>query len=157
MSSYSKEEINAYRRGIEDRAAWFYLLLKAAEEEGADPEKIAQSAVTKYGVQKGRALGAVKDAAEFAEALAEGYGCGAFEMKIVEKSPDKSVIQFFYCPLVESWKKMELPGEEISRLCRLARYGDLGMISCFPQLSLEFPRLLAEGEECCQLVITRKP
>lgn len=157
MSSHSKEEINAYRRGIEDRAAWFYLLLKAAEEEGADPENIARTAITEYGVQKGRALGDIKDAAEFAEALARGYGCGAFEMTVAEKSPDKSALTFSYCPLVECWKKMELSPGDISRLCRLARYGDLGMISCFPQLSLEFTSLLAEGEDCCRLVITRKP
>ncbi len=155
MGNLSKEEIKAYRTAIEDRAAWFYLLLKAAEEQGADPERLAESAITRYGVQKGKALGEIKDAAEFAQALAKGYGCGAFQMKVVEKSPEKSVLQFSYCPLVEAWRKMDLPPEEISRLCRLARFGDLGMISNFPELSLEFGRLLAEGEECCELVITR--
>lgn len=155
MHNLSKEEINAYRTAVEDRAQWFYLLLKAAEEVGADPESIAKSAITRYGVQKGKALGEINDAAEFVEALAKGYGCGAFQMKVVEKSPEKSVLHFSYCPLWESWKKMDLPPAEISRLCRLARHGDLGMISNFPELSLEFCKLLAEGEECCELVITR--
>ncbi len=156
MNNISKEEISAYRTAVKDRAVWFYLLLKAAEEEGADPETVAKKAINHFGVEKGKTLGEIKDAAEFVEALAKGYGCGAFEMKVQKATPEKSILHFFHCPLVEAWKNLDLSPEEISRLCRLARHGDLGIISCFPQLTLEFHKLLAEGQDCCELVITRK-
>ncbi len=150
-----RPEVESYRKGIEDRATWFYLLLKAAKEEGAEEEKIAEKAVTQFGINKGKKLGEIEDAAAFARALFKGDGKGAFAMELVEESSDKSVLHFHYCPLVESWKKHGLEKDEIANLCRLARFGDLGMISNFPHLKLEFGELLSEGDDYCKLIVKK--
>lgn len=141
---------------MEDRAIWFYLLLKEAKKEGADPEKIAENAIGSFGKAKGKAFGSVDGADEFIDKLAEGYGCAAFEMEKVERTPQKSVLHFHYCALVEAWKKLGCTKEEISELCYLARFGDLGVVSNFPQLKLEFPKILADGDDYCELCVTCK-
>ncbi len=132
-----RPEVEAYRNGIEDRATWFYLLLKAAKEEGAEEEKIAEKAVTQFGINKGKKLGEIEDAGDFARALAKGVGKDAFAMEVVEENADKSVLHFHYCPLVQSWKKQGLEKDEVANLCRLARFGDLGMVSKKMKLKLD--------------------
>lgn len=157
MCDYKDSEVTkAYRAGIADRATWFYLLLKAAEEAGADSDRIAEAAIWQFGVEKGKTLGKVKTAADFVSALQRGYGCGAFAMEEVECTDDKAVLRFHHCELVEAWRRRDLLPEEIARLCRLARFGDLGMVSNFPGLALEFPKIIAEGDDCCQLDVTVK-
>jgi hypothetical protein len=77
-------------------------------------------------------------------------------MEVVESNDNKGVLKFSYCALVELWKKIGCAPEEIARLCRLARYGDHGRVSAFPGLKLEFPNLLSEGDDYCELVITKE-
>lgn len=150
------EVTTAFRAAIEDRATWFYLLLKAAEKLGADPEKVAEQAITQFGKSKGEKFGAVETPGDFVDALGSGYAEHAFDMEKVEKTEERGVLHFHYCPLVEAWKKLGCSAEEISRLCRLARYGDYGVISNFPHLQLEFKKLLADGDDVCELIITKK-
>jgi len=150
------EVTKAFRTAIEDRATWFYLLLKAAEELGADAEKIAEKAITKFGRDKGKKLGEVKTPGEFVDALGCGYAEEAFAMEKVEKGDERGVLRFHYCALVEAWKKLGCSPEEISKLCRLARYGDYGIASNFPHLQLEFTKLIANGDDVCELVVTKK-
>lgn len=154
---YSQRELtDAFRMAIEDRATWFYLLLKTAKEVGADPEKIAEKAITDFGKMKGLKMGEVKSPGEFVIKLSTGHACEAFAMERVENSEDRGELKFRYCALVESWKKLGCTSQEISELCKLARYGDYGVVSVFPDLQLEFPKLLSEGDEYCHLVVTKK-
>lgn len=151
----SNEVTKAFRTAIEDRAAWFYLLLKAAKEEGADPEKVAYKAISAFGKAKGAAFGEIKGADEFIDKLSEGYGRAAFDMETVLHTPEKAALHFHHCALVEAWKKLGLSKDEISELCRLACYGDLGVVSNFPDLKLEFPKLIAKGDDYCELLVTK--
>lgn len=143
----------AYRSAIADRATWFYLLLRAAEEKGVNGEELAEKAITEYGVEKGKLLGDVKNAADFAAALHKGYGCQGFAMEKVKETEKESVLHFHHCELVETWRAKGLSPDEVSRLCRLARYGDLGMVSNFPGLQLAFPKVIADGDDYCELQI----
>jgi hypothetical protein len=145
------EVTKAYRAGIADRATWFYLLLKTAADMGVDADKLAEQAIWQFGVEKGKRLGDVQHAAGFVAALQCGYGCGAFDMEVVETAEEQAILRFHHCALVESWKERGLAPEEIARLCRLARFGDLGMVSNFPGLTLDFPKIIAEGDDYCQL------
>jgi hypothetical protein len=147
------EATSAYRTAIADRATWFYLLLKHAEEMGIDAEELARRAITQYGVEKGKFFGEVKNAADFAAALFSGYGCGAFAMEMIKETDEESILRFHHCALVDAWRKRGLDAEEVSRLCRLARHGDLGIVSNFTNLTLSFPRILAEGDDFCELVV----
>lgn len=150
------ETTKAFRAGIQDRAVWFYLLLKASGEQGADPVKVAEKAITQFGKAKGAAFGKVEGADEFIDKLSQGYACGAFEMEKVEHTPQKSVLHFHHCPLVEAWKQLGCSKEEISELCRLASFGDHGVVSNFPNLKLEFPKLLSNGDDYCELLVTKE-
>lgn len=154
---YTQEELtDAFRGAIEDRARWFYLLLKYAKEENADVDKIAERAITEFGRMKGIAIGKADTAEEFARALLTGHAREAFEMQPVRLEAEESVLQFSYCALVEAWKKLGSSDEEIAHLCKLARYGDHGMVGAFEDLELDFNQLLSEGDSCCELVIRRK-
>jgi len=149
------EVTKAFRTAIQDRAVWFYLLLKAAKEEGANPEKVADRAITAFGKAKGATFGNIDGADQFIDKLSEGYGRAAFDMEIVEHTPEKSSLHFHHCALVEAWKKIGCTQEEISELCRLASFGDLGVVSNFPNLKLEFPKLIANGDGYCELLVTK--
>lgn len=154
---YTQQELtDAFRAAIEDRARWFYLLLKYIREEKADADKIAEKAITEFGVMKGKAIGEAKTARDFAGALLTGHARGAFAMDPVQLDDGESIIKFRHCALVEAWKKLGCTPEEVAKLCELACNGDYGMVSVFPHLSLEFRQLLSKGDECCELVITRK-
>lgn len=151
---YTQEELtNAFRSAIEDRAKWFYLLSKYTPE-GFDG--IAEKAITEFGVAKGKGLGECNTAKDFANGVLAGHPREAFAMEPVKLEDDESVIKFRHCALVEAWKKLGCSKEEISHLCDLACCGDFGMASVFPQLKLEFKQLLARGEDCCEMVITKK-
>ena len=151
-----KEFIDAFRMAIEDRAKWFYLLLKYAREQGADVDEIARKAITEFGRLKGSKFGKAETALDFANAILTGPPRGAFAMEPVKLDENESVIRFRYCALVEAWRRMGCSPEEVAKLCELARYGDYGMVECFPNLTLEFKHLLSEGDDCCEMVISRK-
>ena len=154
---YTQQELTeAFRMAIEDRARWFYLLLKYAREEGADIESIARKAITEFGHLKGIAIGEMPDAASFAKALMTGHACQAFEMEAEMLDPRESVLKFRHCALVEAWKKLGCNEQELADLCKLARYGDYGMVEKSPALELDFKQLISEGQDCCELVIRQK-
>jgi hypothetical protein len=154
---YSQTELTeAFRAAIEDRATWFYLLLKASKKQGADIEKIAEEAITTFGKAKGKKFGEVNSPLDFIKKLSCGHARQAFAMEEYEGTEEKGVLRFKYCALVESWKKLGLTDKELSELCRLARYGDYGVISNFEDLKLEFGKLLSEGDEYCELIVTNK-
>lgn len=154
---FTQQELtDAFRAAIEDRARWFYLLLKYAKTENADVEKIAEMAITEFGEMKGKAVGEAKTALDFANAILSGHPREAFAMEPVKLDSEESIIKFRYCPLVEAWKKLGCTPEEVGKLCDLASFGDYGMIGVFPDLQLEFKQLLSKGQDCCEMVITLK-
>ncbi|AOY74818.1 L-2-amino-thiazoline-4-carboxylic acid hydrolase [Clostridium formicaceticum] len=154
---YTQAELtDAFRAAIEDRAKWFYLLLKYAKEENADVDKIAEKAIREFGHMKGVAIGKADTAKDFAKALLTGHAREAFAMNPVKLEEEESVLQFSYCALVEAWKKLGCSDEEVAHLCKLARYGDYGMVEAFENLELDFNQLLSEGDACCELVIRKK-
>ncbi|SNS63819.1 L-2-amino-thiazoline-4-carboxylic acid hydrolase [Anaerovirgula multivorans] len=151
---YTQEELTkAFRSAIADRAKWFYLLEKYTDE-GFD--KIAERAITEFGIDKGKSLGDCKTAKDFANGILTGHAREAFAMEPIKVEEEESVIKFHHCALVEEWKKLGCSSEEVAHLCDLACFGDFGMVSVFPELELEFKQLLSRDEECCEMVITKK-
>ncbi len=154
---YTEEELTeAVRGGIEDRATWFYLLLKVAKEEGLDPDKIAKKAITEYGKIKSKNFKDVNGAGDFASQLVGGVTKCAFGAEIVSAADKKAELKFSHCALVEAWKKLGCSSKEIVNLCKMANYGDFGIVSCFSKLQLEFPKMISKGDSCCHVVVTKK-
>jgi hypothetical protein len=157
---YTQQELtDALRAAIEDRATWFYLLLKGAKKQGLSVEQIenmAGEAIFEFGKMKGEKMGAAKDPGEFVLKLSTGHVFESFAMERAHHDENKGVLKFRYCALVESWKKLGASPEEVAWLCKLARCGDHGVVSASPGLKLEFPNLLAEGNEYCELLVTKE-
>ena len=151
-----KEFTNAIRSAIEDRATWFYLLLKEAEEEGLNQDELAKKAITRYGKIKGENFINVRTARDFATKLLGGNNTCAFDMEKLLVEEDRVELKFGHCALYEAWKKLGCTSDEIENLCKMANYGDYGILSCTEGLNLEFPKMQAKGDDYCHVVITKK-
>lgn len=143
------------RLGIADRAIWFHLILEAAEKQEADIDKISEEGLITFGERAARSYGVLKKPADFAYAMGQGLGKEAFSCEIIKAEDDLAVMQLNYCPLVEAWKAYGLSKERIQRLCRLTQYGDHGRLKNSP-LKLEFKSLICDGDDCCEIHITKK-
>lgn len=82
---YTQSELTeAVRAAIQDRATWFYLLLKAGEKQGVDTERMAYDAITEFGKMKGKKMADAKNAGELVNKISEGPGFHAFAMERVK-------------------------------------------------------------------------
>ena len=151
-----KELTQAIRLAIQDRATWFYLLYKGMQEAGCDADKVAEKAIFKFGRMKGKKIGTAATPQEFFDGIATKNAALAFAMEPGEVKEDKGVYRFHHCALVEAWKNLGCTPEEVKHLCHLASFGDFGVISCFPKLELKFNSLIAAGDSCCELQVTKK-
>ncbi|GHV37876.1 hypothetical protein FACS1894187_15770 [Synergistales bacterium] len=157
---YTSEEVTQIVRGtIEDRAEWFwrlYFAFKKSDPKGA--REIAEKVIHEFGARKVGKMNLPKNATarEFVEAVDSGPARLAFDMKAVKLDDDESSVLFFACPFMDVFAKLGLADEEKRELCEIANCGDFGMISCFPELELDFPELLSKGGRCCHMHVTKK-
>lgn len=93
---------------------------------------------------------------DFDEVFQSEPAKSVFEMETIEKDEDTLSIDFHYCPLVEAWKKLGLPQDEISALCDIAMDGDRGIIEGLGCLKFDLPKTIANGDDVCQIRISRK-
>lgn len=100
--------------------------------------------------------GAFTSMDDFDEVFQSEPAKSVFEMETIEKDEDTLSIDFHYCPLVEAWKKLGLPQDEISALCDIAMDGDRGIIEGLGCLKFDLPKTIANGDDVCQIRITRK-
>ncbi len=160
MSDRHKNELSnqeltaAVRDCIKDRATWFYLLLQAAKEQGADQAKIAETAIFKFGQGKGAKIGAVTNPRQFFDGIATKNASLAFAMEEIQVGEEQGIYRFHHCALCEAWRELGCSQPEINQLCQLAMKGDYGVVSAFP-LKLEFNSTIADGSEYCEMVITK--
>lgn len=151
----AEELTEAVRACIKDRATWFYLLLQAAKEQGADADAIAKKAIFKFGQKKGAKLGDVKTPRAFFDGIATRNASLAFAMEEVKVGEDQGVYRFHKCALCEVWRELGCTPQEIDKLCKLAMEGDFGVVSQFP-LDLKFNCTIGDGSDFCEMVITKK-
>lgn len=151
-----RELRDAVRDAIEDRAVWFYLLLKELQD-GQEIKEVdfAKNAIFQFGKLKGQMMEPAEGPDLWAKKLITKTGQMVFEQELKEANKDKAVLEFSYCPLVTGWKKVGASPKEISLLCKMARCGDFGRIAPFP-LNLEFEKLIADGDDLCRLIVTKQ-
>jgi len=145
----------AIRAGIRDRGTWFYLLLKAAKEQGGDSDAIAKKAIFEFGKLKGEGLGDVSTPREFFDSISSKNAALAFEMEEVNVEENEGTFRFHHCALCDAWNILGCSQEEINQLCKLSMQGDYGMVSDYP-LDLNFKCTIGEGANYCEMVITKK-
>ena len=152
------EKTNLVRGAIEHRAAWFYLLLDEARKAGLDMEEVGRKAITRCGRfhgegKIGQHCADPGDLREFLRPFADETGQKVFEMEIRECTKEKLYIDFHYCPLVASWKKLGASDEDIALLCDIAMDGDRGICSMFEGYRFSLGKVIAKGEGICEIRI----
>ena len=153
----TQEELTeAIRMAIQDRAVWFYLLIKEFKAAGYETDEPVKKAIFKFGQMKGRKIGSATTPQQFFDGIGTPNARLAFAMEDKGVGPKKGVYRFHNCALVEAWKGLGATPEEIAHLCDLASCGDHGVVSCFPELELKFNDIIAKGDAYCELEITRK-
>ena len=100
------------------------------------------------------AYGADASAEAFCTALCEHSALAAalFDMERGGDVGAESTAILGRCVLVDAWRQLGLPSDEIALLCQAAREVDHGSLE---GLGLEgrFDELISEGGECCRLVV----
>jgi hypothetical protein len=78
-----------------------------------------------------------------------------FAPRIVSANGEEAVIAMSRCPLVDQWKEMGLPQEEVSLLCRIAHSVDFGTWEGALGFSLRFEGTRGEGKDECVLRVRK--
>lgn len=153
--SKSDPRTDLLRSAIEHRATWFALMVEEAKKLGLD-DQFASNAVMRCGQFHGNnKYPRTDDLPTFTKAFANQDVINTFEMDIIESNDKKLSINFHYCPLVEAWKKLGVPEEEIPRLCDMAMDGDRGIISTYDKFQFELGDTIAKGGDHCEIRITK--
>lgn len=81
-----------------------------------------------------------------------------FAPRVVSASEEEAVISMSRCPLVDQWKEMAFPADDVATLCRIARAVDFGTWEGALGFALSFEGTRGEGkDECILRVRTRQP
>lgn len=164
MSKITNEPRNTFplfvkvREQLEHRALWLYLLVDEAEKRGLDADDFAAAAIKRCGLYQGGEIiekSGTKSLRGLRRTLFTKSAQIVFEMKVLEETDDVLSIDFHYCPLVKAWQKQDLPDEEIERLCDIAMCGDRGIGETLG-VTLELPRTIARGDDCCTIRYQRR-
>ncbi len=74
-----------------------------------------------------------------------------FAPRIVSASDGEAVIAMSRCPLVDQWREMGMPPEDVALLCRVARSVDFGTWEGALGFRLRFEGTRGEGRDECIL------
>ena len=157
QSTITKKEVLKDRAAIEHRATWFYLILDEARKDGLDWDSFARRAITRCGCFHGNTMfNNIDNLKDFSKALITDTVKNIFEAEIVEVTDDRFVLKFNYCPLVAAWLKQTDNESDIADLCDIAMEGDRGIVSTLGDYELNLESTIAEGADCCRIVIEKK-
>jgi hypothetical protein len=149
------QHIEELRAAIEHRATWFALLVEEAKKRGLKLD-FARDAIYRCGAFHGEnKLPRTDDLKVFTEAFLPENTRKVFEME-TEVTEDQLTVTFHYCPLVEAWKKLGVPEEDIAEYCDIAMDGDRGIVSTYEDFEYRLGDTIAKGCESCQLYISKK-
>ncbi len=156
MSVTELEYTEAVRSAVRDRGAWLYLLLQEFKAAGYDTDEPVRKALFRFGQMSGRKFPPVTTPAAFFEAMGgTGLKGQPFAREDMGVTAAKGVYHLHRCPLVDAWRELGATPDEVAHLCDLAGCGDQGLISCFPELKLQFNEMIARGDAFCEMVVTK--
>lgn len=154
----SQTLLSALRSAHAARAELFYrvyqeLLLLLGQEEALAVlgRACRQTGLAKQ--QRYESYGAHESPEAFCEAL---IGHSEVAAALFDMAPGATAasVKLQRCVLVDGWRKLGVPDEEIALLCRAAREVDYGTLEGLG-LQGEFSELLSEGGACCHLHVER--
>lgn len=155
-AKFHNECCEKLRAAFEHRATWMFLLMDEARKQGLDWDDFARKAVFRCGVFHGdNKFEKTDDLVQFGESFANDTVKEIFDMKVVELTPERFVVEFNHCPLVTGWMKQTDNEEDIAKLCDIAMDGDRGILSTFDAFDFDLQSTIAQGDDVCRIVITK--
>lgn len=142
---------------IKDRALLFYFVWKTLQElhPEIDADEVMAEASRRLGAYKAPNLGEVKDAKDAMLNQTSKGGMLAFDQELTTISPEFSEKLIRRCPHIDAFHELGCSDEECAKLCtKLLMPLDFAILSPYPNVSLSFPKNLAEDDVC--IMQTRK-
>lgn len=161
---YSIEEVVEFVNGaIGERAAVYYYLYKVLKEKSLDARPIMEEIVNRYGESSldniEEVTGKINNYQDFMKIYTKYYDDATnsvFGIEIIKSDENESIVQHKSCPLVAKWREMGISKEEIKELCDIANVVDFCTVEHFGCVNLKFNKLIGHGDECCELVYSKK-
>jgi hypothetical protein len=157
----SEETVNAVTDAHKMRAWAYYYLYKEMENEfGKDKaSEIFKNATYKMGQEKAAVKYSDKareNACDLCEEFVEEnqINKSVFSKSKVNCSENKCEIEMHSCPLIKGWQEMGLNEREIELMCDLAYQVDFGTFDALGY-DLSFSKRLADGGNCCHLILEK--
>ena len=102
--TFTRDEFLTDVRGANGtRAQWFALMLEEAEKHGIDPDEFCEDTIYKFGLGRGKKYGVCEgNPGKMAEMLYGSNGQDVFEMELAEKTDERGVLKFHFCPLAHT-------------------------------------------------------
>jgi hypothetical protein len=145
------------RGAFENRALMYAYLYEELLPVLGREETVAlmKRAIYRRGLEVGRKYRAAAqegDLAEVGNIFCSGSPCagGLFDPGIEERADGRIVLRMTSCPLIDAWREVGLPAEEIDTLCEIAAAVDEGTFDG-AGLELRFLSRLGAGEGKCLL------
>lgn len=157
------DEVTLTLRGLcHKRAIGMYRILENAKKEGITDTAWIWRSLQEYGYDTAenieKAMKDPSDLKEFAEHFGVGLDRDIYEMETVESTDKKFTLHFHYCPYVQKWNMLNVPDEEMPRLCDLAMQGDHGVGEVFEKkhgIKFDLKQTIANGDPVCELCFTK--
>ncbi|MEG0565365.1 MAG: L-2-amino-thiazoline-4-carboxylic acid hydrolase [Hungatella sp.] len=152
-----EEKVDINRAQIEHRAAWMGLIYDEMVKAGIDAEPIIRRAIKRCGLVHGANFKAMcqdpSNCVDFKDAFLgteESVGPQTFHMDHIQADHDHVTVDFHYCALASSWKKLGFDDKTCELLCDMAMDGDRGIAEAMG-LTLDLNETIAQGCASCKL------
>lgn len=156
----------AVKGAIKDRAIIYYCIWKKIKQlyPEVDADQVMKEASWDFGIIKGNQIakkigGTDKTPKEVLKGQTSKGGMLVFNQEIIEFNDECAVKVFNECPHVETFKELGATPEELKVLCRdMLCWGDYGTFAPFPNVKLEWPSTIADGEGkgCAMTIVKNK-
>jgi len=165
-SDVTQEEYAAAVKGAYmDRARQVWFIYRKMKElyPGIDAERVIREGSRDFGLWQGKKIAEKYGAENIGpkEALfgqTSRGGMLVFDQEIVEAEDERAVKHFRACPHVEAVRELGATDGEVRSFCRdMIGACDYGIVEAFPNVGIDFPTTVADGEgQPCRMTITRK-
>lgn len=152
---YNDDETKALRAAVEHRAAWMYLLMDEARQNGLSWDDFARKAISKCGSYHGKTrikenCPDYQDLTKFLKPFISDETMKVLEVEVLKAEQEELELEFHYCPLVAAWQKLGCSQEDIRHLCDIAMDGDRGIAGeCGLEITIHTK--IAEGADSCRI------
>lgn len=155
------EKVNINRNAIEHRATWMGLIMDEAKKAGIDLEQVARKAVGRCGCFHGanvykKNMKKAESLSAFADVFSSELTLKSFDMEIIERTDEKFLIHFHYCPLVSAWQKQGFADKDIDLYCDIAMDGDRQIAASFDTFDFKLGKTIAKGDKVCEVCFFKK-